>query len=84
MYDRISWKYILEALKQMGCGETFCSMVKTLLGIASARVNVKGDVIEAFKLTKSIRQGCPLAPLLYAIASDGLNWLVKDKWKKER
>ena len=22
-YDRISWKYIIESLKQMGCGEEF-------------------------------------------------------------
>ena len=32
-YDRISWRYILEALKRMGCGTTFCNMVKTLLGM---------------------------------------------------
>ena len=53
-YDRISWKYILEALRQMGCGDTFCSMVKTLLGNASARVNVNGELTEAFKITRSI------------------------------
>ena len=75
-YDKVSWKYIIESLKQMGCGENFCIMVKTLLGNATARVNVNGDLTEAFKLSRSIRQGCPLAPLLYTIASDGLTWLV--------
>ena len=57
-------------------------MVKTLLGNATARVNVNRDLTEAFKLSRSIRQGCPLAPLLYAIASDGLTWLVRDKMDK--
>ena len=66
----------------MGCGENFCTMVKTLLGNATARVNVNGDLTEAFKLSRSIRQGCPLAPLLYSIASDGLTWLVQDKMDK--
>ena len=69
-YDRISWKYILEALKQMGCGSEFCNMVKTFRGNASARVNVNGDLTEAIKLSRSAKQGYPLAPLLYAIASD--------------
>ena len=66
----------------MGSGENFCIMVKTLLGNATARVNVNGDLTKAFKLSRSIRQGCPLAPLLYAIASDGLTWLVRDKMDK--
>ena len=71
-YDKVSWKYILESLKQMGCGKEFCIMVKTLLGNAATRVNVNGELIEAFKLSHSIKQSCPLAPLLYAIAADGL------------
>ena len=33
-------------------------------------------------MSRSIKQGCPLAPLLYAIASDGLTWLVHDKLDK--
>ena len=75
-YEKVSWKHIIESLKQMGCGENFCIMVKTLLGSAIARVNVNKDLIKAFKLSHSIKQGCPLAPLLYAITSNGLTWLV--------
>ena len=81
-YDKVSWKYILESLKQMGCGENFCIMVKTLLGNATVRVNVNGELTESFKLSRSIRQGCPLAPLLYAIAADGLTWLVRGKMEQ--
>ena len=63
----------------MGCGAKFCSMVKTLLGNALARVSVNGNLSPSFRLSRSIRQGCPLAPLLYAVAADGLNWLVQDR-----
>ena len=45
-YGSISWKYILEALKKMGCGNAFCSMVKTLLGNATARVKLNGKHTE--------------------------------------
>ncbi|MCO5576231.1 hypothetical protein L7F22_030040 [Adiantum nelumboides] len=78
-YDRLNWNYTIDALRHMGCGEKFCSMVKTLLGNASAKVNVNGTLSESFQLSRSIRQGCPLAPLLYAVAADGLNWLVHDR-----
>lgn len=58
----------------MGCGPNFCNMVRTLLGNANARVCVNGDLTQAFNLTRSIRKGCPLVPLLYAIeVMNGLN-----------
>ena len=78
-YDRLNWHYIIQALLHMGCGAKFCSMVKTLLGNATARVSVNGSLSKSFRLSRSIRQGCPLAPLLYAVAADGLNWLVQDR-----
>ena len=78
-YDRIHWDYILQSLGDMGLGPNFTNMVKTLFGNAKAKVICNGELTEAITLTKSIRQGCPLAPLLYAIAADGLNWLIKDK-----
>ena len=49
-YDKVSWKYIIELLKQMGCEEEFCIMVETLLGNAIARVDVNGELTYSFKL----------------------------------
>ena len=45
---------------------------------------VNGNLSNSFWISRSIRQGCPLAPLLYAIATDGLNWLVHDKIQDRR
>ena len=81
-YDRISWDYILQSLGDMGLGPNFIHMVKTLFGNAKAKIIRNGELTQALTLTRSIRQGCPLAPLLYAIAADGLNWLIKDKINK--
>lgn len=33
--------------------------------------------VSSFNIHKSIRQKCPLSPLLYAIAADGLSFLVE-------
>ncbi|MCO5572277.1 hypothetical protein L7F22_026030 [Adiantum nelumboides] len=56
-YDKLNWNYTIDALRHMGCGEKFCSMVKTLLGNASAKVNVNGILSESFRLSRSIRRG---------------------------
>ncbi|MCO5590485.1 hypothetical protein L7F22_044455 [Adiantum nelumboides] len=71
-YDRVSWEYILAVVERMGFGELFTGMVKTLFQNASATIQVNGYITESFQLARSIRQGCPLAPLLFAIATDPL------------
>lgn len=81
-YDRIHWDYITQSMRDMGLGPQFIIMVKILFGNARAKIIVNGELTEAFSLSKSIRQGCPLAPLLYAIAADGLNWIIKDRINK--
>ena len=63
----------------MGCGVKFCFMVKPLLGNAFAQVCVNGTLSDSFQLSRSITQGCPLVPLLYAVATDGLNWLEHER-----
>ena len=57
----------------MGMGLDFVDMVHTMFGNAHSRVMVNAELIDSIPLRRSIRQGCPLAHLLYAIAVDGLN-----------
>ncbi|MCO5614304.1 hypothetical protein L7F22_068582 [Adiantum nelumboides] len=71
-YDRVSWEYILAVIDRMGFGSLFLGMVKTLFQNASASIQVNGYISDSFQLVRSIRQGCPLAPLLFAIATDPL------------
>ena len=78
-YDRLEWSFILDSLSQMGLNPPYLSYVKTLFGNARARVAVNGYVTSPLALHKSIGQGCPLAPLLYAIAADGFSFLVQQK-----
>ena len=78
-YDRIEWDFLLQALNDMGLGPKYRSFIQTLLGNARARVSVSGHLTQPISLSKSIRQGCPIAPLLFAIAADSSVWLVKDR-----
>ncbi|MCO5599940.1 hypothetical protein L7F22_054047 [Adiantum nelumboides] len=76
-YDRLEWSFILESMEIMGFGPKMINFVRTLLGNAQARVALNNSLSDPFGLSRSVRQGCPLAPLLFAIAVDSLNWLVK-------
>ena len=71
-YDRLEWRFLEECLEVMGFGSIFCGWVKGLFQNAAARVQVNGEVSGPFPITRSVRQGCPLAPLLFALATEPL------------
>ncbi|MCO5609773.1 hypothetical protein L7F22_064005 [Adiantum nelumboides] len=71
-YDRVSWDFILAVVDRLGFGNNFLGMVKTLFQNANASIQINGYISDNFQLARSIRQGCPLAPLLFAIATDPL------------
>lgn len=80
-YDRrLEWSFILLSLEKIGFGRNLIRFVSTLFGHARARVCcLNGSLSDCFELNRSIRQGCPLAPLLFAISVDGLNCLIKGR-----
>jgi len=77
-YDRIEWEFIYMMLDAMGFLGPFLSMVKVLMKYANAVVDVNGHRSHYFELSRSIRQGCPLALSLFVIASDAFHYLLHD------
>lgn len=77
-YDRIEWGFITTMLQAFGFPEIFCQSVKVLLRDSHAQVEVNGLISHPFELSRSIRQGYPLAPTLFVIASDALYYLLRD------
>ena len=65
----------------MGRSKNFIKYVHVPLGNATTHIALNGQLTQGIKLKKSIRQGCPLAPLLFVNAADPLGWLVQDKMK---
>ena len=77
-YDRVEWDFILQSLQDMGFGKTFTKYVHCLFGNAKTFVALNGQLSPSISLMRSIRQGCPLAPLLFVMVADALGWLVQD------
>ena len=76
-YDRVEWDFILQSLHDVGLGKKFINYTHMLLGNASSIVAFNGSLSQPIQLKRSIRQGCPLAPLLFVIVADSLGWLVQ-------
>ena len=64
-YHRLELNFILVSMLHMKLGFEFAHMVYTLFGDSRAKVMVNGKMTNPIPLKRSLRQVCPLAPLLY-------------------
>ncbi len=71
-FDQVEWKYILTTIKEFNLGDRFSSWVSMLYHHTSASVLTNLDRSPQFELHRGTRQGCPLSPLLFAIAIEPL------------
>lgn len=71
-FDSVEWAYLWAVLRRMGFGPTFISWVKLLYSAPVARIRSGGLLSTPFALHRGTRQGCPLSPLLFALAVEPL------------
>lgn len=66
--------FIIFALAAFGFPESFQQLVKRMHQRTTARFQVNGVLSDPVQVTSGIRQGCPLAPLLFLIAVETLRY----------
>uniref|UniRef100_A0A8C4S006 Reverse transcriptase domain-containing protein n=1 Tax=Erpetoichthys calabaricus TaxID=27687 RepID=A0A8C4S006_ERPCA len=71
-FDKIEWNYLFTALEKFGFGPNICAWIKLLYTNPEASVCINNICSDYFKLERGTRQGCPLSPLLFAIAIEPL------------
>ncbi|GBG66019.1 hypothetical protein CBR_g54999 [Chara braunii] len=64
-YDRVNWSFVLAPLEHMNFGTGFRKWVEAMYCSSTATVLVNGKRFQEFSLSRSLKQGCPLAPLLF-------------------
>ena len=67
-FDRVDHAFLEAVLSAAGFGLHFRSWIRLLYASPGVMVEVNGVRSEPFTLTRLIRQGCPLSPLLYILA----------------
>ena len=71
-FDSLEWPYLFAALRRFGFPDIFLGQVHLLYFLPSARVRIGRRVSREFRVRRGTRQGCPLSPLLFALAMEPL------------
>ncbi|KAL3682664.1 hypothetical protein R1sor_000686 [Riccia sorocarpa] len=78
-YNRVSHSYLWETLAALGLSPENVQRIKGLVTGGAAQVHVNGSFTKRFEVTHGVRQGCPLAPLLFAMVTQPLMRLLREE-----
>ncbi len=76
-FDSIEWAFIHESLKKFNFGPQFIHWIKTIYTNPGAKIKNNGWLSDTFKISRGIRQGCPVSALLFIIAVEMLSLNLK-------
>ena len=78
-FDTVEWDFLFNTLKAYKFGPNFISWIKLLYTeIGSCTLNNE-YLSQNFKLSRGIRQGCPVLALLFLLVVEILSRKLKDK-----
>ena len=69
-FPSISQQYIHECLVHIGVPANAVNAFRSLYNECRCKVSVKGQTFAGFNMSSGVRQGCPLSPLIYAVAAE--------------
>jgi exonuclease III len=76
-YDTVSRPFLLAVLREYGLGEGFVKWVSMVLSDTRACATVNGYMSRKVLFGAGVRQGCPLAPVLYLFVAESLLRFLK-------
>ena len=69
-FPSLSHNYLLEVLHGLGVSRQACQLIRSLYHMHGCNILFSGQHFDGFQISAGIRQGCPLAPLLFALVID--------------
>ena len=80
-FHTVEWNFLFKSLQAYNFGENFIKWVKLLYSnITSSTIN-NGFLSPTFKLSRGIRQGCPLSALLFILVAETIALKLKAEKK---
>lgn len=76
-FGRTEPTFLFETLDNMGFGSRFTGYLKTIINSPKAPILTNHIMSNTFTLSRGCRQGCPISPLLFALAIEPLAVAVR-------
>ena len=76
-YDSVDWGYLDAVMQKMAFPVLWRKWIKEYISTTTASILVNGSPTDEFPIHKGLRQGDPLSPFLFLIATEGLNVMMK-------
>ncbi|KAL3700193.1 hypothetical protein R1sor_018215 [Riccia sorocarpa] len=77
-FDRIDHQYIFDVMQEMGFDSRVLTLIRGFLQGATAKIHSMGWFSKEFPIERGVRQGCPLAPLLFSLVTQPLIQILID------
>eukprot|EP00253_Pinus_taeda_P009011 PITA_09011 len=83
-YDRLSWNYLGKVLESFGFSRRWIDWIHSLISSPNFSILVNGTPSKTFTASRGIRQGDPLSPFLFILATEGLGRFIKKEREANR
>ena len=77
-FDRVEWPWVKMCLERFGFGKNTLQWVHMLLKSSKTAIQTNGFISEYFSISRSIKQGCPVAPILYILQAEAMACAVRN------
>jgi len=81
-YDSVSWNFLSYMMRRLGFCPKWICWIEGCLSSTSVSILVNGSPTNEFIPQRGLRQGNPLAPLLFNIVAEGLTSLMREALDK--
>lgn len=75
-FDNMVWPYILATMEKAGMNGMLSGFLKASFSSTTSNIILNGRPTAPFKLACSVRQGCPLSPLVFILAFDNFSLMI--------
>lgn len=77
-FDTISWEFLYQTLEYFNFGPNFTRYIRLLYNAAECSVTNNGFHTGFFKISRGVRQGCPISALLFVLCVEVLAIKIRE------
>ena len=77
-YDSVEWSFLDWVMDKMGFGEKWRKWIMGCVSTTSIFMLVNGSPSRQFRISRGLRQGCPLSPFLFNLVAKALSSLLHE------